>query len=88
MTVKTEIVQHLSAEQAGAAVAIPAGVALLLTALFVGITLLIAFWRKNKARRMRRKAKRRHKWQWGYFWAGALFVLFGGYILFLGFDDR
>lgn len=67
------------------AAGVPVGVALLLTAVFVGITLLIAFWRKRKARRLKRKARR---WKWGYFWAAVLFVAFGAYFLYLGFDDR
>lgn len=81
MTVKNEIAQHTAAQ-------VPLGVALLLTVLFVGITLFLAFWKKRKARKMRRRATRAHKWQWGYFWAAVIFIGFGAYFLFLGFDDR
>lgn len=80
MTLKNEIAQH--------AAQVPAAVALFLAALFIGVTLLIAFWKKRKARRLRRKAKRRHKWNWHYFWAAVIFIAFGAYFLYLGFDDR
>lgn len=83
MTLKNEI-----ANVAQHAAQVPAAVALFLAALFVGVTLFIAFWRKRKAQRIRRRAKRRHKWQWGFFWGAVLFIGFGAYFLFLGFDDR
>lgn len=81
MMLKTQIAQH--------AAQIPAAVALLLAALFVGITLFIAFWHKRRAKRLRRKAKKQHrKWNWGLFWAAVLFIGFGAYFMFLGLDDR
>lgn len=81
MTLKTEIAKH--------AAQVPAAVALFLAALFVGVTLFLAFWKKRKARRMRKKAKRRHKkFEWAYFWAAVVFIGFGAYFLYLGFDDR
>lgn len=81
MTLKNEIAQE--------AAQIPAAIALLLAALFVGITLFIAFWHKRRAKRLRRKAQKQHgKWNWGLFWAAVLFIGFGAYFLFLGFDDR
>lgn len=81
MTIKTQIAEH-------AAEFVPVGVALLLAAVFVGLTLLLAFWGKRRKARRLRKAKRRHKWNWHYFWAAVIFIAFGAFFLYLGFDDR
>lgn len=83
MTLKNEIANVV--EQAAQ---VPAAVALFLAALFVGVTLFIAFWKKRKCRCKKRRRRQRGKWQWGYFWATVLFIGFGAYFLFLGFDDR
>lgn len=67
--------------------ATPAAALVLGFLFFAGVGIWYCITNRKKIRRwIRRTIRKKHFW--GYVLAAGLFILFGGYFLYLGFDDR